>query len=30
MDVAAGDIDALMKPTLEAAYTGDITLIPEL
>lgn len=30
MDVAAGDIDTLMKPTLEAAYAGDITLIPEL
>jgi alcohol dehydrogenase len=30
MDVAAGDIDTFMKPTLEAAYTGDITLIPEL
>jgi alcohol dehydrogenase len=30
MDVPAGDIDRLMKPTLEAAYTGDISLIPEL
>lgn len=30
MDVSAGDIDRLMKPTLEAAYTGDISLIPEL
>ncbi len=30
MDVAAGDIDTLMKPTLEAAYTGDLTLIPAL
>lgn len=28
MDVSAGDIDRLMKPTLEAAYTGDISLIP--
>jgi len=30
MDVSAGDIDRLMKPTIEAAYTGDISLIPEL
>jgi alcohol dehydrogenase len=30
MDVSAGDIDTFMKPTLEAAYTGDITLIPEM
>lgn len=30
MDVAAGDIDKLMKPTLKAAYTGDISLIPDL
>lgn len=30
MDVAAGDIDKLMKPTLKAAYTGDINLIPDL
>ena len=30
MDVSAGDIDRLMKPTLEAAYNGDISLIPEL
>jgi alcohol dehydrogenase len=30
MDVAAGDIDTLMKPTLEAAYTGDLTRIPAL
>jgi alcohol dehydrogenase len=30
MNVSAGDIDRLMKPTLEAAYTGDISLIPEL
>ncbi len=30
MDVAAGDIDRLMKPTLKAAYTGNINLIPDL
>lgn len=30
MDVAAGNIDKLMKPTLKAAYTGDISLIPDL
>jgi len=30
MDVAAGDIDRLMKPTLKAAYTGNINLIPNL
>lgn len=29
MDAAAGDVDRLMKPTLEAAYTGDISIIPE-
>jgi len=30
MDVAAEDIDKLMKPTLKAAYSGDIDLIPDL
>lgn len=30
MDVTAGDIDRLMKPTLRAAYTGNINLIPDL
>jgi len=29
MDAEAGDVDRLMKPTLEAAYTGDLSLIPE-
>jgi alcohol dehydrogenase len=29
MDTAAGDVDRLMKPTLEAAYTGDLSLIPD-
>ncbi|MEM3479765.1 MAG: iron-containing alcohol dehydrogenase, partial [Candidatus Bathyarchaeia archaeon] len=24
----AGDVDRLIKPTLEAAYTGDFSLIP--
>jgi len=30
MDVSVGDIDKLMKPTLKAAYTGDIDLILDL
>jgi len=30
MDAEAGDVDKLMKPTLEAAYTGDLSLIPEV
>jgi alcohol dehydrogenase len=30
MDVAAGDIERLMRPTLEAAFTGDLSLIPDL
>jgi len=30
MDAEAGDVDRLMKPTLEAAYTGDLSLIPEI
>lgn len=29
MDAAAGDVDKLMKQTLEVAYTGDISLIPD-
>ncbi len=29
MDVERGDIDRLMKPTLEAAFTGDLNSIPE-
>ena len=28
MDVEQGDVDTLMKPTLEAAYSGDLALIP--
>lgn len=28
MDVERGDIDTLMRPTLEAAYSGDLSLIP--
>lgn len=28
MDADAGDVDKLMAPTLEAAYTGDLSLIP--
>jgi len=30
MDVAAGDIEKLMKPTLYSAYTGNIDLIPSV
>lgn len=30
MDAERGDVDRLMKPTLEAAYTGDLSLIPEV
>ena len=30
MDVAAGDIDKYMAPTLEAALIGDISKIPEM
>jgi len=30
VDTAAGDIDKLMKPTLKAAYTGDMSSIPDL
>jgi alcohol dehydrogenase len=30
MDVAAGDIDKYMAHTLEAAYLGDISKIPEM
>jgi alcohol dehydrogenase len=28
MDVEKGDLDRLMKPVLEAAFTGDLSLIP--
>jgi alcohol dehydrogenase len=28
MDSEKGDVDKLMKPVLEAAYTGDLSLIP--
>ena len=28
MQVEKGDVDTLMRPTLEAAYCGDLTLIP--
>ena len=28
MDVERGDVDTLMRPTLEAAYSGDLSLIP--
>ena len=28
MDVERGDVDTLMRPTLEAAYSGDLALIP--
>ena len=28
MDVERGDVDTLMAPTLEAAYRGDLALIP--
>jgi alcohol dehydrogenase len=28
LDVEKGDIDSKMKPTLEAAFTGDLSLIP--
>jgi alcohol dehydrogenase len=30
MDVEVGDVDRLMKPTLKAAYSGDLSLIPRL
>lgn len=30
MDVEAGDIDKLMRPTLKAAYTGDVHKVPDL
>jgi len=30
MDVVAGDIEKLMKPTLYSAYTGNIDLIPSV
>lgn len=28
MDAEAGDVDRLMRPTLEAAFSGDLSLIP--
>jgi alcohol dehydrogenase len=28
MDAEMGDVDRLMKPVLEAAFTGDLSLIP--
>jgi len=28
MDVERGDVDTLMRPTLEAAYSRDLSLIP--
>jgi alcohol dehydrogenase len=28
MDAEKGDVDRLMKPVLEAAFTGDLSLIP--
>ncbi len=28
MDTEKGDVDQLMRPTLEAAFTGDLSLIP--
>jgi alcohol dehydrogenase class IV len=28
MDAEKGDVDRLMRPVLEAAFTGDLTLIP--
>ena len=28
MDAARGDLDRLMRPVLEAAFTGDLSLIP--
>jgi alcohol dehydrogenase len=29
MEAERGDVDRLMKPTLEAAFTGDLSLIPQ-
>jgi hypothetical protein len=28
MEAERGDVDRLMKPTLEAAFTGNLDLIP--
>jgi len=28
MESERGDVDRLMKPTLEAAFSGDLELIP--
>jgi alcohol dehydrogenase len=30
MDAEMGDVDRLMKPVLEAAFTGDLSLIPSI
>jgi alcohol dehydrogenase len=30
MDAERGDIDRLMRPTLEAAFSGDLNLIPKM
>ena len=30
MDAERGDIDRLMRPTLEAAFSGDFNLIPKM
>jgi len=30
MDAEAGDVDRLMKPTLLAAYSGDLSLVPNV
>jgi alcohol dehydrogenase class IV len=30
MDVERGDVDRLMRPTLEAAFSGDFNLIPKM
>jgi hypothetical protein len=29
MESERGDVDRLMRPTLEAAFTGNLDLIPE-
>jgi alcohol dehydrogenase len=30
MDAEKGDVDGVMRPVLEAAFTGDLSLIPEI
>jgi len=30
IDAEKGDVDSLMKPTIEAAFTGDLSLVPEV